>query len=99
MKKTLKIIDEESEIVISFLLDGGLIKSSLATRITGVSRQYLNRLKNKGRIRHKIIGGECYFDFLDCYIYRFKRSQGVIYSRREVRDKLLAGDNSVTGKP
>lgn len=77
-----KIIDEELELAERAILDGGLIGASLASQIIGVSRQYTYRLGQLGKIQTYNIGGQRFFNAIDCVMYRRKRRQVANYAAK-----------------
>ena len=79
---TWKIVDEELELAEKAILDGGLIGASLAARIVGVSRTYIYRLGDLGRIQTYQIGGQRFYNAIDCVMYRRKKGQIANYAEK-----------------
>ena len=70
MSSTLrKIIDEELEFAEKSVLNGGYLPATISARIAGVSRKYIYKLGEKGRVEMLIVDGWKFFPFLTASEY------------------------------
>ena len=72
-----QILDEELEFAEKSVLNGGYLPATISARIAGVSRKYIYKLGEKGRVEMLIVDGQFYFSVPDCVrIRREKRTTG-----------------------
>lgn len=70
-----KIIDEELEFAEKSVLNGGYLPATISARIAGVSRKYIYKLGEKGRVEMLIVDGQKFFSVPDCVRVRREKRQ------------------------
>ena len=95
MSSTLrKIIDEELEFAEKSVLNGGYLPATISARIAGVSRKYIYKLGEKGRVEMLIVDGQKFFSVPDCIrVRREKRQLG------DLRDTQIPGKVPAASEP
>ena len=90
MSSISKIVDEEMTFAEKCVANGGYLPVMVASRICGVSRQYIYRLAAKGRIEALCVDGQFFFNVPDCIRFRVERRSRQLgnYSGTESADTL-----------
>lgn len=85
-----KIIDEELEFAEKSILNGGYLPATISARICGVSRKYIYKLGEKGRVEMITVDGQKFFNVPDCV--RIRREKGHLgdYPENEIPGKVPA---------
>lgn len=90
MSSILKIVDEEMTFAEKCVANGGYLPVMIASRIAGVSRQYIYRLAKMKRVEAVLVDGQFFFNVPDLIRFRVERRSRQLgnYAGPECEDTL-----------